>query len=871
MKIIKRKISWLLISALVFASMVVGFGQVKTEAAPMSGTGFFKLEIQVAANGVFELSGSSGTDSDFRLELLNSDNIVVGQTADDTIIGDPDKLQVWGDPLEDGRLTTYAATAGAGGDVQVVALPMGNITVNNTITKMRLTCTTFKDNWRFADVRLWYSTTGDHSNWVQLTAGDWQGDSQGDVGIWIIDNEWFYLNNKILTFDADGGTGGGVYDAIPGQTIIVPDAGSKTDHIFTGYDPAVPSIMPNADTTYTAQWTTDIYYIIFNGNGNTDGGMKNQGIVSGTSAALNPNTFIKTGYSFTGWNTAADGSGTAYADKTDFGPMGTADITLYAQWSIKQYRITFNSNGGSAVASVTQNYGTTVNEPPEPAKADSIFRGWYSDARLKKPVVWPYIVEAKNTTIYAGWISPNVDITFDANGGEGSTGPNSMEVGSPLNAPAVSRPGYVFVDWEPTVPAAVPFDSTVYTAVWKPVEMGVTMSGSDFIVNIKDWTEDQNYQIWTYQKASKDNLLADNKNFKKDQWILSMSYTSALAGDFQSDGSIDFRIPIFSSPTEDYVVALRVADEKCRFVAEIREDFTAEEVQEAVITKILVDGRTAAKGDVRKKIESGANLTIEVIGNDVENLAYNAEVIAGACSTFLTPGNGGNFSWDISALEQGNYAVKFTAMNSTTADERIVNFEFYAEPGENAAVLHSMKVSYSNGVINIVPNFTNGQFCYRLCEPGCAPFHGADGYATNDPIDYAYDAPGTYEIIGYANGTQLIDLEKGYNDSMAVTFVIPRTDGPPVSVTLNGNVPLKRVKIGTALQITANAKGVTGEALYSFRCHDDAGTVLLQDWSTNNTLNWTPGRVDNYNIEVRVKGDGAGSFEAHSNVVIKVI
>ena len=76
--------------------------------------------------------------------------------------------------------------------------------------------------------------------------------------------------------------------------------------------------------------------INFDGNGSTGGSTASQQIAAGNTAPLNANGFTRTGYMFTGWNTAADGSGTSYADGADYTvtpATGDATITLYAQWA----------------------------------------------------------------------------------------------------------------------------------------------------------------------------------------------------------------------------------------------------------------------------------------------------------------------------------------------------------------------------------------------------------------------------------------------------------------------------------------------------------------------------------------------------------
>ncbi len=85
------------------------------------------------------------------------------------------------------------------------------------------------------------------------------------------------------------------------------------------------------------------YTVTFNGNGSTSGTMANE--TNSAPTALSTNTFTRSGYSFTGWNTAANGTGTAYADGAAY-PF-SASVTLYAQWSavVTSFTVTFNGNG----------------------------------------------------------------------------------------------------------------------------------------------------------------------------------------------------------------------------------------------------------------------------------------------------------------------------------------------------------------------------------------------------------------------------------------------------------------------------------------------------------------------------------------------
>ena len=107
-----------------------------------------------------------------------------------------------------------------------------------------------------------------------------------------------------------------------------------------------------ADVTLYAQWTPlPTYTVTYNGNTSTGGTapVDSNTYVNGASVTAlgNTGTLTRTGYTFAGWNTAANGSGTAYAPAATFS-MGNANVILYAQWTIN-YTVSFNSNGGSAV------------------------------------------------------------------------------------------------------------------------------------------------------------------------------------------------------------------------------------------------------------------------------------------------------------------------------------------------------------------------------------------------------------------------------------------------------------------------------------------------------------------------------------------
>ena len=101
--------------------------------------------------------------------------------------------------------------------------------------------------------------------------------------------------------------------------------------------------------------------------------------INSAPTALSTNTFTRSGYSFTGWNTAANGTGTAYADGAVF-PF-SASATLYAQWSaaVTSYTVTFNGNGstsGTMARMTTSSAPTALSTNTVHRDRATRFTGW---------------------------------------------------------------------------------------------------------------------------------------------------------------------------------------------------------------------------------------------------------------------------------------------------------------------------------------------------------------------------------------------------------------------------------------------------------------------------------------------------------------
>lgn len=202
-------------------------------------------------------------------------------------------------------------------------------------------------------------------------------------------------NPYTVTFNANGGTCSTASKSVTyNSTYGTLPTPTRTGYTFNGWFTAASGgTKVTTDTTVTitaaqtlyAQWTLNTYTIVFNGNGSTSGSMSNLSMTYGTAKNLTANTFAKTGYTFNGWNTKSDGTGTAYADKASVNNLTStngATVTLYAHWKINTFSVSFNANGGSGAPSAqTKTYGTALTlSSTKPTRTGYTFTSWNTKA-----------------------------------------------------------------------------------------------------------------------------------------------------------------------------------------------------------------------------------------------------------------------------------------------------------------------------------------------------------------------------------------------------------------------------------------------------------------------------------------------------------
>lgn len=201
----------------------------------------------------------------------------------------------------------------------------------------------------------------------------------------VTDNITLYAkwaaNTYTIAFDTTGGSEIAPITQDYGTQIAVPEAPTREGYTFTGWDREIPTTMPAENMTITAKWKVNQYTITFDTNGGSEITPITQDYGTAITAPANP---TREGYTFIGW------------DKEIPTTMPAENMTVTAQWEINQYKITFDTNGGSEIAPITQDYGTAITAPADPTREGYTFIGW-DDMEI------PATMPAENITLKAKW------------------------------------------------------------------------------------------------------------------------------------------------------------------------------------------------------------------------------------------------------------------------------------------------------------------------------------------------------------------------------------------------------------------------------------------------------------------------------------
>ena len=274
------------------------------------------------------------------------------------------------------------------------------------------------------------------------------------------------------------------YQKIPyGSRYEIKDIKVVTGHTYVGvHSGSITGTIGTSNVGVVLEFKTNKYTVTFDKNGGT-GSMSGQSFTYGVVQALTANTYKRTGYTFKGWNTKADGSGTSYSDKQEVSNLSATDgatVTLYAQWTANKYTVTIHPNNGvlnvsdSSIKANTDGtytanviYGSTNYNALGVSASRTGYQmlGFYDNtsggtklwnnggACLKDGKYWNASNQwcyAGNVDIYPQWKANTYTVKYDGNGATGGSSASSShtyDVAKALTANGYIRTGYTFKNW----------------------------------------------------------------------------------------------------------------------------------------------------------------------------------------------------------------------------------------------------------------------------------------------------------------------------------------------------------------------------------------------------------------------------------------
>ena len=383
---------------------------------------------------------------------------------------------------------------------------------------------TIEDSVSFADATLagsyfagWYDMAEGGELVTGITAG-----STGTVTLYA----------RYITFDSVGGSEINYDMSYSASGVTQPDAPTKAYYDFDGwyldseYQAEFDFSLPDGNVTLYAKWTATEYAITYVLNG-------------GNNSAENPETYtveesvvfaapVKTGYTFNGWYSDPEFT-TVMVESIPVGSHGA--MTIYASFSINSYTISFNTNGGTTIAEIEQNYGTEVTAPAPPAKNGYTFGGWYSDSSLRTPYAFTTI-PAYDVELWAKWNVVYYEIVYNTDGGanpEGNPARYTVE-SSAITFLSPTKRGYTFGGWYldsalSDSTTGIPAGSTGAVELW--AKWDIIEYDIIYILN-EEGAENPNVDAYTVESAVFALEAAVLKGYTFDGWFTSGAYLEEI-------------------------------------------------------------------------------------------------------------------------------------------------------------------------------------------------------------------------------------------------------------------------------------------------------------------------------------------------------
>lgn len=326
------------------------------------------------------------------------------------------------------------------------------------------------------------------------------------------------------------------------QAVTKPADPVKEEMIFTGWNTIADGtgehfapaddIYVTEDTVLYAQYKAKEYKVAYDGNGATSGTAPADETLylKGDTAAILDNTFLNPGYYFAGWNTEANGTGTSFKPGDTY-TFGSEDLTLYAQWTLSDYTITYDGNGHTeGIAPVD---GTMYHMEDEAnvltgtmTKLGFTFDHWNTkkdntgDSYLPGDLL---PIGTENVVLYAQWTPVQYKVSFNSNGSTAGTLPADQEhvMGDEVVLPqnTLLRAGYRFTGWNTKADGK--------GIAYEPGDKFIL--GAENLVLYAQW-EEENYTVTYDVGGAKGTAPVDSKTYVLGESVTVLGHTLTKDG-----------------------------------------------------------------------------------------------------------------------------------------------------------------------------------------------------------------------------------------------------------------------------------------------------------------------------------------------------
>ena len=392
-----------------------------------------------------------------------------------------------------------------GWDEHPATMPASNLTISGSYTVNSYKLTYMIDESVISESDVEYGTTLtaiDAPTKEGHTFDGWSGLPETMPAHDVEVNGSFTVNTYTLTFNSNGGSEVAPIVLDYGSAITAPADPTREGYTFAGWDKEIPATMPAENMEFTAQWTINSYKLIYKVD-NVE--YKSYEVEYGKAIEKEAEP-TRTGYTFSGWSEIPE-------------TMPAHDVEVNGSFDINQYTITFDTDGGSEVDPITQDYGTVITAPADPTREGYTFAGWdmeipetmpaedlvltaqwtansykliykvdnaeyksyeieYGEAIEKEAEPtrtgytfsgWSEIPEtmpAHDVEVNGSFYINQYTITFDTDGGS-EVDPITQDYGTVITAPEdPTREGYTFAGWDMEIPETMPAEDLELTALW---------------------------------------------------------------------------------------------------------------------------------------------------------------------------------------------------------------------------------------------------------------------------------------------------------------------------------------------------------------------------------------------------------------------